>query len=510
MKTASAAAILLLLAVQVLFFIPVTPPSELSWSRGLWGDEGNLLHNVRNYQLAKVLVTDSCNFFTLSPLYFLVNLMFSFVIPLKIWCFRLVNSIIGAVCLFYFSYRIMKRAVRWVLMFYLAILSNVFIFFYFKSALAETLMLSMLFISVAAFLEDRFKCAAFFFLMSFMAKIFAVCFFPIYILHDFLSHGYRISAGCRTFITFLLLFFVLLYIPFGAGFRSMIMQGDNLPREITKQFPDSVERIAGNVFSCLYNRILTKNLFLFAAFLFLMMMTEKIGKTELFGYLWFFSVVAFLAPQEYRPVRYYINLLIPMNMVVFSFLQTRDQHRECHLNVLLKVLIMASLIPAFLLVSGVPAEGFRIVIWSAVLLAVIFFVSRYMRLRMTGFLVPVVLCLMALHTGSHLYLVSTYCLRGGSDYNALVEKFSKLPPNSVILGGNWATETAFDTPLEVIYTRNEAQFQNALEKFSGREVYFVKEDGFGDGWMDEKKHVKVFEGNVSAFTIGVYKVTREQ
>ncbi len=490
------------------YFIPISPPAEISWSRGLWGDEGNLLHNVRNFHLEDKFVTDSCNFFTLSPLYFILNFSASHLIPMKIWCFRLFNSLIGVIFLGIFSYYIMKKNVFYALTLFSLMLSNLFIFFYFKSALAETIMLSMLFISIITYLSDRYKISAFFFVLSFMGKIFAICFLPIFLLYDFYISGYRISRNLVVFIISIIIIMLVIYLPFVYSFKSMIMQKDNLPREITKQVPKSFDSVKVNILTSLHNRIFTKNIFLFGVILILMLFSGKIGKIELFGYFWLLSVSLFLAPQVYRPIRYYLNLLFPMCLIPLSFLFTPEEEKKYLIPFLLKFFLSFVFLASVFQVIKFKHEGYALFTVTSVIVILLFWIFKEggrFQIKQSTLRVLVIIILI-FQLGTNLFFLVKYSRHKRNAYYSLTDKINSFPDKSIILGGNLATQTAFDSNKTILYTRRKDHFIKFCRKFDDRNIYFIKEIDFGDGWFDEEKYEKVYENSVSIHPIGIFRI----
>jgi hypothetical protein len=484
-----------IIALSVRCLFPLAdPPADLSWSGGYYADEGFWVHNARNETLFESPVSDQWNNKIVSPTtHFPVKLLFHF-LGANLLTVRLWGMILAILTLFFLD-RITRRLDPSGFLFLLFAL-NSFLVAYQRIAILESSVLPIAaFVMWSWLLGQECRGGRFKVLLDVMTGIAAawtwqikttqLYFIPLVIAASWLSEPSRKRAVMTVFRQ-----------AFGAGIAAavwfwlirfpnqVLLQQYN--RFYMSQHGDSWQDIIRNLteqpLGVYFNRLplLLSSAFLMTGLIMIKRRFQLMPPALVFAWLWLVIGMVSLMPMGYRPVRYYVPLLIPITILGYRFVTSRDTMRNLNnISILSKTFLLAILwlptamnlpiLADFLFLEGAitgltAVPGFSLIgaitllmwciIWSVVIACPKRMSERFMSLSL-------VFCILfqSAIVGQRLFYRSYDVLETSRD----LAEF--LPDNSV-LAGQWAPQLVLETPFRAVpIWKNFVNWDNPFEEY---------------------------------------------
>ncbi|MGB3976422.1 MAG: hypothetical protein WBM02_12580 [bacterium] len=454
------------------------PPADLSWSGGYYADEGFWVHNARNEILFGSDQPDDWNNKLVSPsLHYSTKLLFK-CLGISLMTVRIQAMLMAVVTLFFFS-RISRRIDPSGLLF-LMFAVNSFLVAYQRTAVLESAALPIAVLAMWLWLKGQeSKSDAQRYIYDFLTGIAAawvwqikltqLTFIPLVMLATWLSDPnrkravmtiLRQTAGAGAVALVWLLF---IRIPnsemLGQYNRFYLSQHGSTPADLIKNLLMQPLGIYVNRLPVMFPTAL-----LMTGLLMVRRRFRLLTPAIVFSWIWFVLGCVSLAPLGYRPLRYYLPVLIPMTVLSHRFLTNRDISSSLQklkpfsrifvllLTVLPPAVNIAILLDKYVFngtkIGLTAVEGFSVIgavsllIWTAVWGFIVFFPARMTR-RLA--LQALVFCLafQAIIVGFRL-INRTYDLLNTS------RDLARILPEKSVLAGQWAPELVLETPFRAI------------------------------------------------------------
>lgn len=331
---------LALLGLRV-FHMTADPPSDLSWSGGLFFDEGALAQNARNQVLFGQWKLDEWNDFYYSPILSYMKWIIFAIFGVGMWQLRFVSLLFttGTLAALYLSIKISQNKLAAALGM-LLLGGNYLYLMYSRLGLTEISLLFwtvltlyfwllgfyaktgwrqgfwMFWAGASCFVVYIFKALLIYFLPVPVAALIVFWLFPqnssdrkrILVMIGWLLLGMAVTAA---------LWFVLFYFP---NYEPIHQAGNfvkmlSLPRS-SKQFAQSVVR---SPFFTIFLRTPVHLTLTIAYFIYLLYGLlhdrSKLSPLDVFAGLWFLAHTAFFVGYSYRPTRYYVPVIPAMSIL---------------------------------------------------------------------------------------------------------------------------------------------------------------------------------------------------
>ena len=332
-----------------IYRITADPPPQLSWSGGLYFDEGALVQNARNKLLFGTWFVDEWNDFYYSPLLSIQKYVWFKSVQIGITQVRLFSVFYGLASLFLFFLILNKSSFDklWVYvgLIFLGV-QNVFVF-YNRIGLTETpltfyLMLVLFFWLMCIRENNPKKRRIYAFLtgfsdfLAFTFKGTALVFLPVpfiaFVLQAYHWRGKNEEStkDLKTIFVFMfggfllcmVLWVVFFYIPFHGEFSktaSFVAQL-SIPKNVSEIFRN-IHRMPFFQIFLKYPILLLSSWFgLWFSVLFILSRRE-LPPVITFGALWFVAFFLFYLVYSYRPTRYFVPLIPPFILLALFFFQ---------------------------------------------------------------------------------------------------------------------------------------------------------------------------------------------
>lgn len=468
---------LLALAARMLFPL-ADPPADLSWSGGYYADEGFWVHNARNEILFGDQQADDWNNKLVSPtLHYPTKLLFKS-LGISLMTIRIQAMLMALVTLFLFS-RISRRIDPSGLLF-LMFAANSYLVAYQRTAVLESTVLPIAVLTMWFWLKSQesqrnLSRYAYDVLTGIAAawvwqiKLTQLYFIPLIMLATWLSDPNRrhaiktilrqaLGAGA---VALIWLFFIR--IPH----RELLAQYNHFYLSQHGSTPiDFIKNLLMQPLGIYLNRlpVMFPAALLMTGILLIRRRFRLLTPAIVFSWLWFVIGCLSLAPLGYRPLRYYLPVLIPMTILSHRFLTNRDISSSLQklkpisrifvllLTILPPAVNIAILLDKFIFkgtkIGLTTVEGFSVIgavlllIWTVIWSFAVFlpsFMTRRLALQALVFC----LALQAIIIGLRMYN-RTYDL-----LNTSKDLARRLPEKSV-LAGQWAPELVLETPFRAV------------------------------------------------------------
>jgi hypothetical protein len=465
------------LLARILFPL-ADPPADLSWSGGYYADEGFWVHNARNDVLFGNEPHDQWNNKIVSPtLHSPVKLLFTCLgvslMTVRIWAMLL--AIITLAFLASISRRIDPSG--WL---FFACAVNSFLVAYQRIAVLESAVLPVAVMTMWLWLrgqETRKSGSRYVFdiltgaaaAWVWQIKMTQLYFIPLVILATWLSEPDRkrafmrilrqsAGAGCIA-----LSWWWFIRIPNG----ELLSQYNNF---YLSQHGSTITDVAKNVLmqplGIYFNRlpVIFPAALLLTGLFVVKRRFKLMAPAIVFAWLWFVIGALSMAPLGYRPLRYYLPIVIPMTFLGFRFLTNRDMFttlQKLTAPSRIFVLLILALPPAANIavlldkfafrgtLTGLTAvEGYSVpgaallLVWTLVWCSVVLFPARMTRRLAVGGLA---FCLIFQSV-----LVGYRLVNRSYDILSTSRDLAQILPEKAVLAGQWAPELALETPFRAI------------------------------------------------------------
>lgn len=325
-----------------LIHLPADPPVDLSWSGGLFGDEGGYAHNARNKVLFGIWVTDDLNPIFYNPILTFVTYLTFKAFGVGLIQLRLINvitSFLGLVLIFLILKKSAGKTIALIATFFLGF--NYVFLMYSRLGLNDTfltffLILTLFFLhrglekDLYLFLTGIFSFAVYVCKASAAYFIFVVAISLLFALFQKSPeiNKRRIIRSLSLFLCGLMAASLVWFVFYFWPHRSIITSyGSNWAR---LSLPENVHQLFSNLrspylfkyFSSTPVVLLICCLYLPFLIYFLIAGWKKVHFIEFFALIWLAGGYICINGLNYRPLRYFISLLPPM-CILSSFALSR-------------------------------------------------------------------------------------------------------------------------------------------------------------------------------------------
>ena len=327
------------------------PPSDLSWSGGLYGDEFMYAHNARNKVLFGKWVTDDWNPYLFNPILTFFDFASFSILGTGFKALRMVPLLWAglSMVLFFWALYLESRSLLWTFIGFCFLEANYFFLMYTRISLSDAMLTNWMILSLFLWvLGKRYKVAMFFSAFAsvgvFSCKPTAIYFLAI-LFASYVFHFSKEKRGSqrdenvpfkeclvygvkRTFPFILgtglagLIWLVLFYIPnhdeisrFSASWKRLAM-----PRDMGEY----VSRVFGKYSPIVFKHFRWFPFILLLAWLYFpisfyrfVIGSEKITAFEVLILGWFIIGYFAVSGLHYRPPRYFISLVPPVAILAW-------------------------------------------------------------------------------------------------------------------------------------------------------------------------------------------------
>jgi len=336
-------------------WITADPPSDLSWSGGLYGDEFAYAHNARNKALFNQWITDEWNPFLYNPILTFFDYLSFKTFNVSFFSLRVVPlfwGMLSAIFLFFIFYR-NSYSFFWAILGFILIETNYFFAMYSRLSLSDTMLTNWMIMALFFWVSGRKNRFAMFFsgvssVGVFSCKPTAVYFmgvlFLAYVFHFLqgdsqspLKERKNIKASIiqlfKNAWPFLIgvvtaggIWFVFFYIPNHAEITRFSVKWRELA--MPKNFRDLMSHLFGKYAPITFKHFAWFPFILLTGWLYaplslyrLFKHPKKFSSLELVVLLW--CVIGYLSISgfHYRPPRYFLSLALPM--ILFAWMALR-------------------------------------------------------------------------------------------------------------------------------------------------------------------------------------------
>ncbi len=468
-----------LIALSVRCLFPLAdPPADLSWSGGYYADEGFWVHNARNEVLFESATIDQWHNKLVSPtLHYPVKLIFGIwgvsLLSVRIW------AMILAVLTLFFIDRITRRLDPSGFLFLLFAI-NSFLVSYQRIAILESSVLPVSALTMWLWLlgqENRqgWRKNALDVMTGIAAawtwqiKTTQLYFIPLVLLASLVSETSRKRAGLTVarqilgagIVTAVWLYFIRLpnQMLLEQYNRFYLSQHGNSLMDILRNL---IEQPAGVYFNRM--PLLLSACLLMTALMLVRRRFRLQPPALVFSVLWLITGFVVLMPMGYRPVRYFVPLLIPMIILGYRFVSGRDTMTNLKKTTTMSKLILLAFLwlPAGLnlpiLADGFFLEGkltgltnvpgfstigaIALLIWC-IIWSVIVFKPERMSERFVS--LSLVFCVVFQSA-----IVGYRMINRTYDVIETSRDLSEILPENSVIAGQWAPQLVLETPYRAI------------------------------------------------------------